>query len=377
MDSTETGVVSSSTPVIIPTDTASGLECHSFAGVNRILNLEPYFLVDNIGRNIEVWRFEKDGIEPSERRWYDRTSCPREIPSLLDVDLHAAFLRGGGHELLTVDHYGRLWHFALRPSAVQMRPTCEMQLLGDVERFVMANDCFIGSSPRGHATDDAAQPGIFLFAPLPRSLPTASGVTRLACDQALADWGAITALGVSASATRLAVGAGTRLGVFALHASDTGVKIGPCAWEANVAFESQWLHIGDDALWAGGFRPSPSAESGDWNACRGGSIEVFAIDSGARTRAIDLPEETAWGYGADPVVLAPDYRRAYVLGCDASLHVVDIRKRVTRQLYASPLGREEGDLSLGIGHADLRDKWLYAGFSRGGFRLFRYDLDQD
>ena len=34
-------------------------------------------------------------------------------------------------------------------------------------------------------------------------------------------------------------------------------------------------------------------------------------------------------------------------------------------------------LSLGIGHATLRDRWIYAGFSRGGFRLFRYDLNQD
>ena len=117
-------VTSSRAPEIIPTDTSSNSVCYSFAGVNRVLNLEPYLLIDNIGRNIEVWRFHANGVEPAQRGWYDRTSTP----SLLDVDLHAAFLRGDD-ELLTVDHYGRMWRFSLPPSPVQMRPTCEVRLL--------------------------------------------------------------------------------------------------------------------------------------------------------------------------------------------------------------------------------------------------------
>jgi hypothetical protein len=102
---------------------------------------------------------------------------------------------------------------------------------------------------------------------------------------------------------------------------------------------------------------------------------MFALSTGASAFNINLPEDTAWGYGADPVVLTPDKQRVYVLGRDASLHLVDISKRATRQLYASPLATEGIDLSLGIGHAELRDRWIYGGFSRGGFRLFRYDLD--
>ena len=359
-------------PEIIPTDTWSDAVCYSFAGVNRIVNLEPYLVVDNIGRNIEIWRFEKNGIEPVEHAWYDRTATP----ALLDVDLHAACLRGD-HELLTVDHYGRMWRFALPPSAVRMPPTCEVRLLGDVERFVMVNDCFIGSSPRGHSSDDVPQPGIFLFAPLSSTRATAHGVTRLGCDQALADWGVITALAVSPSATRLAVGAGTRLGVFPLHVDGTRLRIGPCAWQADVTFESQWLHIDDTTLWASGFQPLAATQHGDGSSCGGGSIERFSISDGARTLSVRLPGATAWGYGADPVVLAPDHRRVYVLGREASLHAIDVRNGITRQLYACPVAGEHADVSLGIGHAALRDRWIYAGFSRGGFRLFRYDLNQD
>lgn len=363
--------MSSRRPEVVPTDTSSNSVCYSFAGVNRILNLEPYLVVDNIGRNIDIWRFHNNGVEPVQRGWYDRTSTP----SLLDVDLHAAFLRGD-HELLTVDHYGRMWRFSLPPSAARMQPTHELRLLGDVERFVMANDCFIGSSPRGHFSDDAPQPGIFLFAPLSRALATANGVTALPCDQALAEWGAITALALSPSATHLAVGAGTRLGVFSLVVNGTSLRIGPCAWEAEAAFESQWLHIDDTTLWAGGFDPSSGTENEDGNACRGGAIEAFAVESGARTLRVGLPDVTAWGYGADPVVLAPGNRLIYVLGRDASLHVIDVRQGIAQCCYTSPIAVEQENLSLGIGHATLRDRWIYAGFSRGGFRLFRYDLNQ-
>jgi hypothetical protein len=380
MASPDAGVMSfgAPAPAVIETDTASSFVCDYVAGVNRVLSLAPYLLVDNIGRNIEVWRFQKNGLEPIERARYDRTSHPGDpIASLLDVDLHAAFVRGAGHELLTINHYGRMRRFTLPALSVELQSAGELQLLGDVERYVMANDCFIGSSPRGEFTEDALQTGVFLFAPLPRLLETSTTVTRLSFNRALADWGLITALAVSPSGGHLAVGAGTRVGIFALHADGTRPRIGLCAWEANVAFESQWLHFDDTALLASGFLPSPEAASGDWNACRGGAIQVLAIDSGARISTVSLPEETAWGYGADPIVPTPDNCRAYVLGRDASLHVADIRKGVTHPLYPSPLTVEAAGLSLGIGHATLRDRWIYAGFSRGGFRLFRYDLNQD
>ena len=186
------------------------------------------------------------------------TSYPDDpIASLLDVDLHAAFLRRDGHELLTVNHYGRVAVSSCRLPAAHMEPTGELQLLGDTERVVMAGDCFVTSSPRGEFTNDASQPGVFLFEPLPASWdePTSEGARRLACDQALADWGVIGALAVTPHADRLAVAAGPRLGVFTLMRAGAALRLGECLWETALTFHCQWLHFDEiDRLWAGGHR---------------------------------------------------------------------------------------------------------------------------
>ena len=123
---------------------------------------------------------------------------------------------------------------------------------------------------------------------------------------------------------------------------------------------------------------SSAAGTSDWDACRGGGLSAFTDESGVPHFTVGLPDETAWGYGADPLVLATDRQAVYVLGRDASLHVVDLNSRALRQLYAA---RDEAPAtvagrSLGIGHAALRGDWLYAGFSRGGFRLLRYDVGE-
>lgn len=364
-------------PAVIETDASSSFVCDYAAGVNRVLSLPSYLLVDNIGRNFEVWQFQSGHLKPAVRARYDLTSYPDDpMASLLDVDLHAAFLRRDGRELLAVNHYGRVRGFVLPASAVRMRPAWEVQLLGDTERIVMAGDCFIASSPRGEFTDDPSQPGVFLFEPIAASLGPKSGETgRLHCDQALAGWGVITALAVSAAANRLAVAAGLRLGVFGLARSTAGLRLGDCLWEAPLRFHCQWLHFDEaERLWAGGYRPSSSAATNDdWDACRGGGIDAFAVESGAHHISVALPEETAWGYGADPIVLAAGCRELYVLGRDGSLHVIDVTTRASHRLY-NALEALDGVTppSLGIGHAALRDGWLYAGFSRGGFRLLLY-----
>ena len=367
-------------PAVIETDGSSSFVCDYVAGVNRVLSVPPYLLVDNIGRNIEVWRFQPGDRDPVARTLYDLTSYPDDpIASLLDVDLHAAFLRREGHELLTVNHYGRVRRFNMPAPAVRMRPTWEWQLMGDTERIVMAGDCFITSSPRGEFTDNPSQPGVFLFEPIGTAPGSASGQPgRLRCEQALADWGVISALAVSAPNNRLAVAAGLRLGVFGLACSNAGLQLGRCIWEALLAFHCQWLHFDEaERLWAGGHRPfAPVAVEDEWDACRGGGIDAFTVDDGtAHHVAATLPDATAWGYGADPIVLAADGRKLHVLGRDASLHLVDVTTGASHRCY-NALQSLDGVTapSLGIGHAARREGWLYAGFSRGGFRLLRYGL---
>ena len=44
-------------PTVIETDPTSSFVCDYVAGVNRLLSLPPYLLVDNIGRNVELWQY--------------------------------------------------------------------------------------------------------------------------------------------------------------------------------------------------------------------------------------------------------------------------------------------------------------------------------
>ena len=366
-------------PVVIETDASSSFACDYVAGVNRVLSLPPYLLVDNIGRNFEVWRFPPGDLEPATRALYDLTSYPDDpIASLLDVDLHAAFLCHAGRELLTVNHYGRVRRFELPSPASHMLPAWELQLLGDTERVVMAADCFITSSPRGEFMDEPSRPGVFLFEPIAAlHAPASGGPRRLGCDQVLTGWGMTSALEVSAAADRLAVATGPRVGVFRLACGSAGLRLGDCLWEAPLRCHCQWLHFDETGrLWVGGYRPSSSAaDGGDWDACRGGGVDAFAVEGGAHLFTAALPEATAWGYGADPMVLAPGGHEVYVLGRDASLHVIDLTSGASRQLCRAPAMLDGAAApSLGIGHSALRDGWLYAGFSRGGFWLLRYDL---
>jgi hypothetical protein len=375
---------------VIQTDPASSFTCDYVAGINRVLSLPPYLLVDNIGRNFEMWQFRPAEREPLARARYNLTSFPgNPIASLLDVDIHAAFVRNEGRELLAVNHFGRVRRFDLPPAGQCMQPVWEGQLLGDTERVVMAGDCFIASSPRGEHTDDPAQPGVFLFEPID---PSPGPARRLGCDQVLADWGVTTALAVSTAGDRLAVAAGQRLGVFGLRGSGVrgfevrgsrvrssevqGLRLADCVWEVALSCHCQWLHFDATGhLWAGGHRPSEAGA--DEDACWGGGIERFTVDAGVRRAIAALPEATAWGYGADPIVLTRDGQRLYVVCRDASLHAIDAASGASRELCSEFADLDDAATpSLGIGHAALHDGRLYAGFSRGGFRLLRYDLDQ-
>ncbi len=171
---------------------------------------------------------------------------------------------------------------------------------------------------------------------------------------------------------------GPRLGVFGLTRSGGRLRLGPCRWASELATTCQWLQFdAAGGLRTGGHRPSRAVEAGDWDACIGGRVESFAADDGTPHSAFELPEETAWGCGADPLVLSFDYREVYVLGRDASLHIVEVGTRAARRIYDGTGGQAgAAEPSLGIGHAAMCTDRIDAGFSRGGFRLRRYDVPQ-
>jgi|RhiMethySRZTD1v2_1073278.scaffolds.fasta_scaffold25662_2 hypothetical protein len=369
------------TLVVLPTDRTSTFTNTGAAGVNRVVAFDDVLLVDNIGRNFEI---RKVGGE-AEPTWiqqvlYDVTIFPGEDnPSILDSDVHGAFLTDSGAWLMVVNHFGRVrcfeWPFPDGSASHRPSPGVELHLPGDTERLAFDGTCFVTSSPRGAYTPDAAQPGIFISEPvvplLARSRP--GGVRYLECHRELDDWGFVTALAFDRRQRRLAVAAGTRLAVFGLDRGNAATQLAQPQWEMQTSRATQWLAFDAQGrlVVAGHDGVTGDDEGTEWDGCRGGTLTVIAPDGHEVARGA-LPDATAWGYGSDAIVLSADGRAAYVVDRFAGVHAIDLGSGAAHFLHQGVAATEA--TPLGIGHAVRLGRYLYAGFSRGGYRVFRTAL---
>ena len=57
--------------------------------------------------------------------------------------------------------------------------------------------------------------------------------------------------------------------------------------------------------------------------------------TGAAAASLALPDATAWGYGCDPIVFAPDGETAYVVDRAAGVHAIDMGIRSSRCLHST------------------------------------------
>jgi hypothetical protein len=193
---------------------------------------------------------------------------------------------------------------------------------------------------------------------------------RLDCRCELADWGVVTALAFEPRRRLLAVSAGERLGLFGLDRDDRAEL--RRLWTADLAHAAQWLAFDDRGqILAAGHEGGNDDDGTEWNACRGGTLTVLTV-AGTEVGRVTLPDATAWGYGSDPMVLSENGQIAYVIDRVAGVHAVDLATGHTDCLYAGVASAERE--SLGIGHAVRIAGHLYAGFSRGGYRVFRFPL---
>ena len=94
---------------------------------------------------------------------------------------------------------------------------------------------------------------------------------------------------------------------------------------------------------------------------------------GPKSGTVSLPDATAWGYGSDPIVLSENGQIAYVVDRVAGVHAIDLVTGHT-ELPLRRVSQSADTESLGIGHAVRIAGHLYAGFSRGGYRVFRFRL---
>ena len=375
------------TPEVIATDPRSSFSNSTKYGVNRIVALGDYLLVNNIGANCEVWQFAPGHSghesEVRHRALFNTTIFPgQDLPSIFDVDAHAAFLLNGGKNLLLSNHYGRLRCFDLTQLASGKLPlVSELSFRGDTERILLVDGCLVTTSPRGQFTPDPAEDGLLISAPLAdlaRGPTTASDYLDYV--RYLPGWGTLTALATDASRRLLAVGAAQRLGLFEFEASGTGLTLGRCLWERSVPYLPQWLGIDTQRgrVLVAGYEDLDADPTGDdWDALSHGGFAVYSQAGDLLLKAL-LPATTAWGYGADAVVPSSDYSHLYALDRSAALHSISTDTGESSQLYPGAAPDERTWLqSPGIGHCEVIGRSFYAGFSRGGYRLFRYALPAD
>ena len=364
---------------VLDSDATSSFSNTGAAGINRLVVLDDLLLVDNIGRNFEL-RQVSDAAGPSwiQRALYDVTIFPGEDnPSILDSDVHGAFLTSDRRWLLVGNHFGRVRCFAwpLSGPGTPCRPSPGVELLlpGDTERLAFDGTRLITSSPRGSYTPDPRRPGIFISEPVPPLLVASKGGEpgSLDCRCELAAWGVITAMAFDPGRRLLAVSAGVRLGLFALDEDTPGNGFGPL-WSMALGHAAQWLAFdGRGQILAAGHRGGSDDDGTEWNACRGGTLTVLTT-AGSEAGRVSLPDATAWGYGSDPIVLSENSQAAYVVDRVAGVHAIDLASGHSECLYEGVASAETE--SLGIGHAVRIAGHLYAGFSRGGYRVFRFRI---
>lgn len=350
----------------------------TYAGIGRLRAAAGLLIVNNLYRNLEVWRFAagSDGCPDSvaSRALYHDAAHPGED------DLHFADVLDG-RRLVTADHYGRVLLFDLEDGARELTPAATLCFAGDTERLILARGRLIASSPRGYRTADAAMPGICVSEPLASALDAASERGQhapLRWRQELADWGRVDALAADADGTLLAVAAAGRLGLFHLSDSDHHLRPRGPLWQAQLPFLCLWLAFdpaGEGLLAAGPCWGGAEPDSYGWDDLRGGLLQAFRLDGRKALRAA-MPEWTAWGYGGQPLVLPRDGAWLYAVDRRAGLHRVSLLSGESQLLWlGQPAANEStASASLGIGHADIVGSHLYAGFSRGGYRLFHYRL---
>jgi hypothetical protein len=341
----------------------------AWEGIGRIVALGNDLLVNNLYRNFELWRLDAGGRDV-QRRW---RFCDAIFPG--EDDVHCAHVTADGRHLIEVNHYGRVHCFALPlPNASsELQPVAELRFRGDVERIVFSHDCLIGTSPRGYSANDAPEPGIVISEAVSTLIVTAPEA-QIALRSDLTSWGVISALAVLEEPHALAVAAGTRLALFALQADEGGLRLGEWLWQKTLPFYMQWLRFeADGRLLAAGYTgESEDTRTDGWSSARGGGLIAFALE-GRRLVDLPLPDATAWGYGGAPLALSADGCSVFVLDRTAGLHALDLRSGQPSQLYDG-IEVPEDAASLGIGHCGVVGDYLYGGFSRGGYRLFRYGL---
>jgi hypothetical protein len=345
------------TPVQLATNPSSGVLNGQSPGIGRLDRIEATLAINNLGRNIEIATMLGDQLRTS--RIFDHTDFPgQDDASQFDLDVHS-FLNWNGL-LVAVNHFGLVRVYDRRQELSPPKHTFKMP--GDVEVVKLVADRLICSSPGGYAVNEPALPGILV------SQPLRLDQGELSWQRFLEDWGVVRALACSDDGRFLCVSDDERIGLFSLtidakHCLLTTISEVPAAFVANWAtFDS-----GHQNFVLAGYDHPKQHHDLSWDSLGGGGFLCAGTD-GTFTATRHFQADLAWGNGCVPLVL----KGSALVGVDkfATLHGWDLRTG-NYEVLSKPFPT---DTSLGIAHAALYDDWLLAGFNRGGYYLYGYNI---
>jgi len=363
------------------------------AGIGRLAAFDELLVINNLGRNVEIAAVDGNTLAPIHL--FQQTAFPEaDEPSQFDLDIHGFLWRPDRQHLVSVNHYGVIRLLAPvgqadRAAGRQWQSSSELisqgnlKWPGDAERLLFAGSSLLSSSPRGYAVTDAIETGVLISENWERAIagnqlsngqPFGAIYTHdLRYRRELGDWGMITALALSACGRMLAVAAGARLGVFRLaYDRHAGVKLEQLLWEKQISCVTTWLHFAEDStdLLVAGCSPAGQDDNdADWDALRGGLLGSLNRETGKNRWLKELEIDLAWGNGGDPL--------AYVPG---KMLIAGVNRTGCLHLWNLPDGRTtaatqpQSRASMGIAHMTRLGSFIYCGFNRGGYQLFRYPL---
>jgi hypothetical protein len=328
-------------------------------GIGRVAFIGGFLVVNNLGRNLSVLKYSSGDLNLVAT--FAETACANgSKESEFDLDTHA-FLRSSRGDIVEINHFGNVKVFMgmFSPRNKTMKPFQQFKLPGDVERFVMANDCLIGSSPCGYEVPDAARSGILITAPIYDSQEF---------DLLFEDWGTVNNVAVNESKTKLAIAAAGRLGIFEIRSSEAGVKLGNQLREVETSFLPQLCMFQNENLVIAGPEPSAAGDQ-EWDLLGEGGFAIVDCEKGEFICRYNFDENLAWGNGGTPAVA----HRRMLYGVNRRGAAFSWVLSTGQKTEASPPMVPEG-LSLGIGHATFDGLSLWAGFNRGNYFIHRYSV---
>lgn len=349
------------------TDTTSRVRNSQTPGIGRLEKIFDLIVINNLGRNIQ---FCSKTLDTSAI--YGDTIYPDfDEQSQFDLDMHA-FLEYRD-KVVAINHYGILRIFEpVISTQGWVKPVVTAKWPGDVERFVIAGDRLVSTSPQGYSVNDPAQPGLLISPPLVQAMASAQPneePREIPFETFLTGWGVTTALAVGQKLSKLAVAAGRTIGIFSYDSNRTPV-LSPLALQVLLRINASFLKFLKDGrlVVAGCAYEHQGANGQDWDKLGGGGWSILN-DKGWVICHHSFNVDLAWGNGADPLAINEDMGTIFGVDKFGGLHGWELESGKYNLLC-----RPESEHSIGMAHATIIDRTILCGFNRDGYRIHRYTI---